>query len=144
MTHCVNQSQFSFSRILVQITVEPNSAKSNSLVSILLFTNTGLDQRVQSLYKLVMTSQFSFSRILVQIYLNILQAELLWGLNSPFHEYWFRLAKRYVSGNLTAVSILLFTNTGLDSLRFFCCSLDLPPSQFSFSRILVQIKETMT
>ena len=61
------------------------------IVSILLFTNTGLDDTTKASVK----SQPK-------------------GLNSPFHEYWFRCtdSETWVCGE--SVSILLFTNTGLD------------------------------
>ena len=81
-------------------------------------------------------------------------------LNSPFHEYWFRYHTRSYIDRKLLVSILLFTNTGLDQptclwpiglatvsiLLFTNTGLDafarvghyqVIQSQFSFSRILV-------
>ena len=37
-----------------------------------------------------------------------------WRLNSPFHEYWFRYKVQIQINHVKDVSILLFTNTGLD------------------------------
>ena len=60
-------------------------------VSILLFTNTGLD-----------------TKDITDTGSNLI------SLNSPFHEYWFRCNKFNPTIKGWIVSILLFTNTGLD------------------------------
>ena len=110
-------SQFSFSRILVQIS-----------------DNLKFKQNMK-------LSQFSFSRILVQIQVTNPRPFNFIRLNSPFHEYWFRYIK-YASNRICLpVSILLFTNTGLDIMNILGYW-GTQQSQFSFSRILVQIIST--